>query len=127
VTIAVDGARLQADAPNVDHLPARLIGTLAERVFRELLHHIAPDCTMSVPLSALEGALGTSRRQIRRSTTALLRAGVLELDRPAQAGGRYTPKVYRLAARTGHSATAQAGVLSPHVADGVTPRRLSVM
>ncbi len=119
----------QLGAPQLAEVPPRIAGTIAERLLAVLLGSMDDRGNMSLPLARLSAALDTSARQVRRSAGDLVAAGVLVVSQPAQAVGKYSPKVYRLVTRpAGRSGPAgPSGVLSFAGADHVTTRTRRVM
>ena len=99
MTVGASSRCLQDGAPHAVVVPARIAGTIAERLLAVLAGARDEHGDIARTLGDLAAAVGTSPRQVRRSAADLVAAGVVEVVRPAQSTGRYTPKVYRLVER----------------------------
>lgn len=97
MTVDLSSVRPQAGAPPGVVVPARIRGTIAERLLAVLFAAADDRGDIARTLADLAAALDTSIRQVRRSARDLVDAGLVVIAQPAQVGGRYSPKVYRLA------------------------------
>lgn len=96
VTVGAISSCPQSATPVAVVVPARIRGTHADALAQHLAQRADARGEVAATLVALGDAIGTSRRQVRRSLRDLEEAGLLELVRPAQESGRYAPAVYRL-------------------------------